>query len=363
MAILSDLSIFLQKIITMRNLVIIGNGFDLAHRLETSYIDFLAWLIKKYIRINLPKDPNDFFQLNYEFYGLMEIISKLEEVEKSEEVIAEFIELKEKNGISFNNNFLEDILSEYKIKNNWCDIEELYFQELTQFVRFTTPEKLNADLFKIKEELINYLKEKELIHLPIYQEFFNKIGKDDIVLNFNYTDSVKNYLKYDFNNLIHIHGNLYNHIDNIIFGYAASHESKKKLIDKKNPEYTKNIKPFLYNLDSNERKLLDFLAIDGDINVIILGHSCGDSDKLILQQIFTNPKVKSIKTCYYDTTENYFQQQINIYKIMDNEACFSKLYPITHSSRMPQKETDVNIETQFNKEIISYIKKKPRYVG
>ncbi|MDR3704437.1 MAG: AbiH family protein [Paludibacteraceae bacterium] len=340
----------------MRNLVIIGNGFDLAHDLKTSYGDFIAWLIKKYWG-KRDSEKKFFDYLDAKNTGYLNEYN-VEDLEKTADIINEF--LKYKKHIPFKNNFLETILSDYTKNKNWCDIEELYFNELTSFTRFTTPEKLNEDLFKIKEELINYLKEekKKLKHLQIYSEFFEKIGMNDIILNFNYTNTVKSYLNPDshFHNLIHIHGNLYNHIDNVIFGYAASHESKKKLIDRKDPEYTKNIKPFLYNLDSNERKLLDFLAIDGDINVIILGHSCGDSDKLILQQIFTHSKVKSIKTCYYENKEHYFQQQINIYKIMDNEACFSRLFPITSSSRMPQKVTDESIKEEFKKNIIDFIK-------
>lgn len=33
----------------MNRLVIIGNGFDLAHGLKTSYADFLEWYKKDYI--------------------------------------------------------------------------------------------------------------------------------------------------------------------------------------------------------------------------------------------------------------------------------------------------------------------------
>lgn len=31
----------------MNRLIIVGNGFDLAHGLKTSYEDFLLWLLKK----------------------------------------------------------------------------------------------------------------------------------------------------------------------------------------------------------------------------------------------------------------------------------------------------------------------------
>ena len=49
----------------MNKLVIIGNGFDLAHGIETSYKDFIIWYLNKVISTKDPKKDESLIYLDY----------------------------------------------------------------------------------------------------------------------------------------------------------------------------------------------------------------------------------------------------------------------------------------------------------
>ena len=63
-------------------------------------------------------------------------------------------------------------------------------------------------------------------------------------------------------------------------------------------EYLKNFKSFGYSQNSNYRKLLDFIDSD-KYQVFIMGHSCGLSDRTLLNTIFEHQNCRSIKVYYY----------------------------------------------------------------
>jgi len=281
----------------MNNLVIIGNGFDLAHGLKTSYKEFIE-------NIN----PNQIDILRNQFY----IILKGDLVLK-----------------------------------NWCDIERMYFKQLTsneKYRFYTDPKKLNTEFEILKNYLAEYLRiqEKEAKPIEIYKELFKYFGSHETkILNFNYTNTLKNlYLnEIDINNVIHIHGELSNPINPIVFGYAAMDDESRNLIDKQENEYMRNIKKQLYKHAENEHLLSYYLNGSQKINVSILGHSCGISDKLILNQILNHKNINSICTYYFNDYEQYFQTQVNIDRIMMDDEKFRKLViDYNNCIRMPQHD-------------------------
>ena len=60
----------------------------------------------------------------------------------------------------------------------------------------------------------------------------------------------------------------------------------------------------------NYRNLLKFIELPKKFDVFIMGHSCGLSDRLLLNSIFENEKCNSIKIYYHqkgqDKNENDF---------------------------------------------------------
>lgn len=304
----------------MKNLIIVGNGFDLAHGLKTGYADFIT---------DLKMFPEDY--------------------EKS------------KN----NENLLLNSLKENR-GQLWSDIESTYFDILTKLEdknhlqeKYNLPinayqnsKILNDDFDVIKKCLSIYLlkQEKEFEIDNSYQNFFNHFKNEDaVVLNFNYTNTVKQYVNSKKIELIHIHGELGNESNPIIFGFAADQEESKKLLRENNNNHVRNIKKFNYLFAENEERLKEHLKSDY-FNVFILGHSCGISDNLILSEIFNTPKIEKIIPFYYENRNGYFNTMVNIDRIIDDYSkssedlkSFSKLLPFPQSHKMPQKE-DSNID-------------------
>lgn len=300
----------------MNNLVIIGNGFDLAHDMKTSYNHFIE---------SSDRTQND-------------IIS---------------------------NQFFRILIDEKALKN-WCDIEQIYFEQLENSNRsLLNPnekiEKLNKEFEIIKNHLSNYLKTQEIAAKTAesYKEFFKSIdSKETAILNFNYTNTLQNIYWNEIteSHVIHIHGELSNQINPIVFGYAANDEESRKLIEKNNNECMRYIKKHLYKRTNNEKLLTNYLNGTESINVTILGHSCGLSDKLILNQILNHKNIKSINIFYYEQYEHYFQTQVNIDRIMNDDVKFKKLTDFNSSHRMPQhNDTKEQVQSfiQYIEPIIS----------
>jgi hypothetical protein len=158
------------------------------------------------------------------------------------------------------------------------------------------------DIFRspiLKSEI--YSTKNDLIDLPIESH----VPNSTMVLNFNYTNTIENYIDYfpdEFSkkfshnvNINYIHGQL-NNIDNpIIFGFGDELDSLYKDLESKNiNDYFKFIKSFWYFKTQNYRNLTRFIESD-NYQVLILGHSCGLSDRTMLNMIFENTSCKSIK--------------------------------------------------------------------
>lgn len=334
----------------MNNLLIIGNGFDLAHNMKTSYNHFLQYLVNEHVTANKFKD-------------LFNLKGKITDINDfKDENIDQFLFDED-----FKNDFIKYMLTRNIQTNNWCDIEYIYFSYLDPTNKISpyinSPKYLNYEFEIIKNHLASYLKaeEKKGTVIGIYKDFFNLIdSKETLILNFNYTDTLKRLYSNEINEskIIHIHGELSNPKNPIIFGYAADDKESRDWIDKKDNEYMRNIKKHLYKRTDNERKLTYYLKGTPEINVTILGHSCGLSDKLILNQILNNENVQSINIFYYEEYELYFQTQVNIDRIMNNDNNFKKLVDFNSSHRMPQHNDTNEQQEDFIKYITPIIEKR-----
>ena len=119
----------------MNNLIIIGNGFDLAHGLETKYEHFIDDLFER---------PESKIKTLFQ-YDL-----------KSSDIGRDFIHTKHRGDrIYTKNSFFDSLLNEYNDKN-WCDIERTYFRILADLEGDDTyklnnnPQKLNEEFDVIK---------------------------------------------------------------------------------------------------------------------------------------------------------------------------------------------------------------------
>ncbi len=137
-----------------------------------------------------------------------------------------------------------------------------------------------------------------------------------LFLNFNYTSTADLYIPEgsDFK-VNHIHGELGNDKNPIIFGYGDELDDDYKEISKLNDnDYLKNIKSIRYLETDNYRKLLSFID-SAPFQIYIMGHSCGNSDRTLLNTLFEHKNCVSIKPFYHqreDGSDNYIEIIQNI---------------------------------------------------
>lgn len=324
----------------MNKLFLIGNGFDLAHGLKTRYSDFINWLLKEKIREALNKSlarKIDYLNFSYNTNDT----DFLEEILKNDSISVPIESINpnetENKGFSFstNNPLLRSIL-EHSKQYNWVDIEQIYFDELIK--NYLLHEKkglysldksiesriktLNDTFEFLKNNLDTYLKTVEYARFQINPEIDNRISeaidlenyrrdRDEVLfLNFNYTPIAELYYNRVFSKvkpqLINIHGSVLNKENPIIFGYGDEMNTFYGKIENLNyNEALKHFKSFSYLKTSNYQDLCRFIDNPSNIyEVIIIGHSCGLSDRVLLNRIFENPHCVRIKIYFHQIAQN-----------------------------------------------------------
>jgi hypothetical protein len=429
----------------MNRIILIGNGFDLAHDLETSYKHFIDWLWN-----DLAKKLKDKNRTTWNYED--DIFVAEGRINYSQDGNTDYENLllsKENGGINYDSkNIFLKILTEKTSQLKWVDIEEEYYQQIKNILqqnskyykddkggeKETAIMKLNRDFEIIKQKLKIYLSEivsKKITEIESmhyifsdsfkYQDFpdkkkillFNilknsrdnyyKYGQDKLdryyehylqnykecvssppsiddmvtssigeswfndsffgsiypinilVLNFNYTKTdyvYSNYVKKmnspnlpSFNIIpINIHGELKNENNPIIFGYGDELADEYKELEKnQDKEYFKNIKSIKYLKTNNYRQLLNFADSDY-FQVYTLGHSCGNSDRTLLNTLFEHDNCVSIKPFFYEKEaedgtkiDDYEEIVINISRnFKDKKTLRERVVNKTDCSPLPQ---------------------------
>lgn len=298
-------------------LFIIGNGFDLAHGMRTSYKDFLLWYLNE---INAAAITN----LSSIFEDeLVKFENKFPIDYKKFEDFKEFEASSRQNRIQieYRNELIEELVKSCSEKN-WVDIEYTYFQKLIRYYKFYEKhgeknlhqvERINACLDEITVSLVKYLKTIKFpgINRRIYNSLWSVINyeefKNACFLIFNYTDTVEYYLtdlELKKESVINIHGQLNNKTNPIIFGYGDEmFPYYSKIEDLNENEYLRHMKSFGYFKTSNYLNLLQFID-SNDFTVCIMGHSCGLSDRVLLNTIFCHESCKEIQIFYHQKGPN-----------------------------------------------------------
>src|SRR5690606_3609527 len=174
---------------------------------------------------------------------------------------------------------------------------------------------------------------------------------DTMFLNFNYTDTLKLYLKDNTlrsrgaGNMLnkpkvtHIHGRVNDETNPLIFGFGDELDNDySKLETEKLKGVFKFIKSFGYFKTENYHNLIRFID-SSDYQVYIMGHSCGLSDRTMLNMIFEHPQCKSIKIFYHENemSNNFTTLTEEISRHFRNKSDMrKKIIPFTRSTPMPQ---------------------------
>ena len=388
----------------MNRIVLIGNGFDVAHGLNTKYEHFIDWYWDQRLH-------NIVFEKSAES---KDILCSLKILPNSE--------IKSWALLSFNNSYFKTPTNEWKLsgkefinelKDNpkvfeisyspffenicksietkkWVDIENEYYRLLTEYALDNYSEEnilsLNKQLHYLQEKLIEYLSTinqqnvdvndriKRKIYAPIkssevsieatqivgdyIRSWMNKgretwehkinnyVPKDKdiynyifevedyitnpdiyteypslfmlpdavMLLSFNYTKTSELYYNDNLGFINYIHGRI-EEPQSVIFGYGDElDDNYKSLQNLDNNDCLNNVKTIKYLESDNYKRLLSFADAE-PFQVYIMGHSCGNSDRTLLNTLFEHKNCISIKPYYYvkeDGTDNYIELIQNI---------------------------------------------------
>ncbi|WP_339704883.1 AbiH family protein [Algoriphagus aquimarinus] len=352
----------------MNRLILIGNGFDLAHGLKTSFKDFiLNYLCSCVAAFENAPYSDQLIEIKPKYsYQLFRSRNGV----KPETILStmNFLIKEEDYNVVFKSSFLERIY--HKINDlSWVDLELEFFDSLIEnrndkYNWQDSVKAINNDLDFLKVKLIEYLKEickDQSIHpsfelaqcfsSPILAQEVRTINLEKNILpeklyflNFNYTNTLSRYLDpipipHEEN---YIHGDLMEESAKPIFGFGDELDKDYlEFEDHKNNELFKHIKSFQYLLSTNYFDLTRFIDSE-DFQVHIYGHSCGLSDRTMLNQIFEHQNCKSIKIYYHKIDENtndFVDKTYDIARHFKDKVMFrKKLVPFPLSSPMPQPQ-------------------------
>ena len=427
----------------MNRIIIIGNGFDMAHNLKTGYRDFIddywnnvtekvfggydQWLKENWGGMDYFGNYKDEFVAFEKKYGKTEINKSSFPCKKGTLLEKLYTLIDEYNNdpntpvtvhLKFENRFFERISHQCSLVN-WVDIENEYYKALKELLQEENYQKQNESIHTLNKEFdsVKRLLEKYLTRITentelkkhqsiqdafsSYVEFeevatckqtafinsffsnmdirfdfdidrhgdlsYNecltkdeelryyidkKLNNDNfkkknlipntLILNFNYTKTAeKLYVKNENDKIINIHGELNNENNPIIFGYGDELDDDYERIERlQNNDFLENIKSIRYHKTKNYRSLLEFIAL-GPYQVFIMGHSCGNSDRTLLNTLFEHDNCLSIKVFYrqYENrTDNYidliknisrnFNNKPNMRDIVVNRESCSPLVPV-----------------------------------
>ena len=144
-----------------------------------------------------------------------------------------------------------------------------------------------------------------------------------LILNFNYTQTAKQLYARKADEIIDIHGALNNERNPIIFGYGDELDDDYKRIEKlQDNDFLENIKSVRYHETGCYRQLLCFIESES-YQVITMGHSCGNSDRTLLNTLFEHRNCISVKVYYHqreDGTDDYSQLIRNLSRNFNDKA-------------------------------------------
>ena len=419
----------------MNRLILIGNGFDLAHGLKTSYKDFIDWywsgVLDQLKNRNIYSWSDELCSLKTTNVTLWEVFVSCPDIINGNACAYSnfntYISSWNNEHIGYStiifneSSLIQNICKSIETKG-WADIEYEYYELLKEYSLKNDKvqlKRLNEQLCCLEKLLVKYLREmevpeeKEIIKRSIYAPIETRdisLGASDLLkkyiegcceekqlkfeekhkvtyyeskklfwefnrsqdyikdaekyiknpvkmgdypyifmlpdnvmlLSFNYTNTADLYIpkndgRFSVN---YIHGKLDNP-ESVIFGYGDELDEKYKQLQESNDnECLKNVKSIKYLEADNYRKVLQFIE-SAPFQVCIMGHSCGNSDRTLLNTIFEHENCISIKPYYHkrsDGSDNYIEIVQNISRnfkdpklmrdrVVNKEYCDPLTYP------------------------------------
>ena len=372
----------------MNRIVLIGNGFDLAHGLKTSYQEFIDWYwdgrfeFLKNCFSSVSKAPLCDLAVSG-FLAWYSLFQEGPSVLYKNSGLKLFLELCQRGICRPSMTSLFERIHKSIETKGWVDIENDYYELLKKYVLDNASEvqidDLNTQLHDLQTLLVAYLNSikisDNLLNSDILRKIYEPIRRKDIsigeiealrehiesgfkrdsiewrwiselygyeglsnykvdeyrqkyeknkdvlnedepplelmlpnhimLLNFNYTHTVDLYCKKgDIFTVNQIHGDL-KEPKSVIFGYGDElDDDYKTILNKNENKFLGNIKSIKYLEADNYRRLLSFIESE-PYQIIIMGHSCGNSDRTLLNTLFEHKNCVSIKPYYHQIDKEH----------------------------------------------------------
>lgn len=332
----------------VKTLLVIGNGFDLAHKLKTRYTDFLKFFNEKIGTVSLSEQLSDI-----DIAGMKELAKYINSAIEANDDDALYKNLQlymetpfGNFWIAYFNKILED--RHNRIGEGWVDFEREieqvigqleklllnssdfhkkksilkeimgnYFEQAPEIITQEFIPKLNWDLKLLTLLLEFYLMKREKKLKANHNEFFKNV-KPNAVISYNYTHTFQKLYDLDEKIPVHfIHGELGKH--NLVLGIGETLSGDEKnnfTVCASFKKFFQRIKrrlgnQYRENITQVEDKFVFW-------QVVIYGHSLDSTDQDSLSWLMKNWKrngtidrsqpIKRIFIHYHD--ENSYNQQI-----------------------------------------------------
>lgn len=374
---------------------LIGNGFDLAHGLPTTYLEFIKWYLKQCCLSAI--DTGSYvdecliisIQKGVFFDRGIDIKKHIEEVFISDNIwgyLAEPYDLQVTTpytsrqkvtdymiNITPQGEFCRNLFFNCK-NSDWNGVEHeinrIMLKEHSNLTGSRTDilidrnknhkykealkriKDLNLSIFRLKSKLIEYLKlhnDPKVSKLGLILDYTNNdwgkshlsknldiyiegvkasnpfgvdVTRHVLFLNFNYTtyftkkivDEFKYQLEDEFTEIktIYIHGDLDTPTDQIVFGVGDENKEIYSEIESLYDDaWLEPLKSFHYFRNDKYQQLLGFIA-NGEYEVYVIGHSCGITDRTLLNMLFEDVACKKIHVYHYNGIDSYLTTAYNI---------------------------------------------------
>lgn len=352
------------------NILILGNGFDLAHGLKTKYMDFLNYCIEKnskrligminygttfidniWLRHFITTCNNygkNWIDLEEEIFKVVLSLNKtLKDMSGGDiEVVFPLTFSIQKDILNFDFNQIIDYLKTCNNRietdeKNYTNIEtndfsHLYFyiDNYQGFINFIYDQlRAFVELFEkyLDEVIMSEINSEPKYQLSLLQDTIPNIMNILFVLNFNYTDTLTRLYEQIMDSRqkksirnFYVHGKI--NSNNMILG-TQFYDNKNTDISPEFNVFRKHNQRHKYNTIEEYQDLLHIIKNSNDNTkreFHVIGHSLDKSDSVILKHIFLAHQ-DSIINIYYHNEETQEKLINNITEMIGEEEVMSKV--------------------------------------
>ena len=336
----------------MKNILVIGNGFDIAHGLYTRYIDFYRFcMAMKTVRTNNYSLRRDSIAQELLKAGFKKSTANIIQKKKiSDDKLKKMVKI-------CRHNYWLNCIEQHKRQDDpqWCDIEGLIAQEINKLDKIAQIGKVDHDflndhvdeianlyslfldeekadcsfktnIYFVKQQLFQDLQDLTWMLECYLKDFLNIVKKHypffknlniDFVINFNYTDTY--HKMYDKTVPVHyIHGKIRNRDQqemNMVFGIGDTIGQNDNNYDY--IEFQKYYQRIVYKTGNQYFEWLNSNDSSEVIRIFIFGHSLNVVDGDIIKRLLSREHTY-IYVFYYNQ-EALNQIVVNLTRILGKD--------------------------------------------